>query len=289
MDEERFEVRDLRQKEKFIIDDFYLNGHAKVCGWQATLVYVSLCRHANKEQECFPSIKLIGEELKISRPTVIKGIKGLKNYNIIKTKKNRTKTGKWVNNTYILVDKKHWKGSQVKHVDLVSQVNENTQPSKRQFKNQVNDVDTKETHIKETHIKVKDITSLESKEVTSSKQPVDNSNHLKQPFPAPTSEQKRELAVLSAKLEDLRFNIFVFISKVKKVKGFYPPIKLMIQTANAVLKKKPENVWGYFTEVLKKELPNYFADLEIQEHQKYKEMPIVPSIKQIMVGIGKEV
>ena len=145
-------IIDKRIKEKFLMDDEYLNGQAKICGWQATLVYTVLCRHASKNQECFPSIMLMAEKLNISRPTVIKGLQNLEKYNVIQIIKNRN-LGQWINNTYILIDKSEWKKHQVNEVDTVHQVNENTSPSQREYKNQVNDVDSKETHIKETHIR----------------------------------------------------------------------------------------------------------------------------------------
>ena len=158
-------VIDKRVKEKFMMDDLYLNGQARVCGWQATLVYLSLCRHANISQESFPSIKLMAEELDISRPTVIKGLSNLEKYNVIEIKKSRGKSGKWLNNVYVLIDKSEWKDYQVIHDDTDNQVNDvDTAPSQREItaestsdQNQVNDVDTKETHIrkhkyKETHL-----------------------------------------------------------------------------------------------------------------------------------------
>ena len=76
-------IRDLRHKEKFVVDDEYLNGYAKICGWQATLVYLSLCRHASREQSCFPSLKLIAKEHSVSKDTILRGIKILSEWNII--------------------------------------------------------------------------------------------------------------------------------------------------------------------------------------------------------------
>lgn len=150
-------IIDKRRKEKFMVDDEYLNGQAKLCGWQGTIVYNSLCRHANIDQESFPSIKLMSEQHGVSRPTIIKGIENLEKRRVIEVKKTRTKDGKWLNNTYILTDKSEWDYSQVNVVDTASQVNENTQPSQRGLPDGVNDVDTKETHsegntFKETHI-----------------------------------------------------------------------------------------------------------------------------------------
>src|SRR4030067_1819756 len=121
-------IIDRRIKEKFLLDDAYLNGQAKICGWQATLVYLSLCRHANKEQESFPSIRLMSEELAVGRNTIIKGITNLERYNVIQTEKRRSKNGKWLNNTYILIDKSQWIRSQVPVEDLDSRVPVGTKP-----------------------------------------------------------------------------------------------------------------------------------------------------------------
>ena len=90
------------------MDDAYLNGQARICGWQATLVYLSLCRHSSSSQESFPSLKLISEELKIDKETVVKGLRNLEKYSVITIKKFRTNKGKWLNNTYILLDKSVW-------------------------------------------------------------------------------------------------------------------------------------------------------------------------------------
>lgn len=151
---EKFEVRDLRHKEKFQIDDAYLNGQAKICGWQATLVYLSLCRHADKDQEAFPSIQLIGEELKISKNTVLKGLAQLEKHKVIfKANRKRNKKGKWLNNIYALLDKKYWLGSQVPEKDLGSQVPVRDYPSPCEGLTQVPVRDTKDTHMKDTHMK----------------------------------------------------------------------------------------------------------------------------------------
>lgn len=150
---EKRRIVDKRKKEKFIIDDDYLNGMAKLCGWQGTIVYNSLCRHSNLQQESFPSIKLMREQHNVSRNTIIKGIYNLEKRKVIEIKKSRTKTGKWLNNTYILLDKSEWNFSQVPHKDLAIQVLVVTQPSPCEGHGVVHEKDTKETHSKETHYK----------------------------------------------------------------------------------------------------------------------------------------
>lgn len=104
MTEEKIIIRDLRRKEKFIIDDEYLNGYAKICGIFATGVYVSLCRHADKEQKAFPSIKRMAAELAISESSVKRGLKRLDEHRIIV----RERKGKMLTNRYYLLDKSEW-------------------------------------------------------------------------------------------------------------------------------------------------------------------------------------
>ncbi len=100
---EEFEVRDLRDKF-FLVDDAYLNGWARICGPYATLVYLTMCRHASKDQTCFPSVPLMADKLGISKRQVTRAIKILEFYNIIKVARQ---TGQ--KSLYWLVDKKYWK------------------------------------------------------------------------------------------------------------------------------------------------------------------------------------
>lgn len=149
-------IIDKRRKEKFMIDDRYLNGQARICGWQSTLVYNSLCRHANINQESFPSIRLMMEELAVGRNTILKGIKNLEKYNVIEIEKTRSKNGKWLNNSYTLVDKSDWIKSQVPKEDTASQVPLRTSPCPSQNKTK-SPTGTLRKHIegntdKETHI-----------------------------------------------------------------------------------------------------------------------------------------
>lgn len=103
-----FKVRDLRQKEKFVVDDIYLNGYAKVFGPVVSAIYISLCRHANKEQEAWPSEEKLAEEWSMSSRTARRAIKILKHSRLIDIEKVRVSDGKWMNNIYILLDKSEW-------------------------------------------------------------------------------------------------------------------------------------------------------------------------------------
>lgn len=103
---EKNKIRDIRKKY-FQVDDVYIDGYAKHCGIYATGVYISLCRHANKEQSCWPSHDKVAEELNISRSQVKRSLKILEKYNIIK----KIRIGKRQNNIYLLLDKSNWKES----------------------------------------------------------------------------------------------------------------------------------------------------------------------------------
>lgn len=103
-----FIVRDLRKKEKFFIDDSYLNSWAKYLTPSTTSVYISLCRHADKNQNCFPSQKLIAKEHGMGERTVRGKIAVLKALRIIGVKRDRNKKGRWYRNSYFLLDKSQW-------------------------------------------------------------------------------------------------------------------------------------------------------------------------------------
>ena len=105
MKKEEFEIRDIRKKEQFVVDDAYLNGYAKVCGVYASGVYMALCRHADiYHQTCFPSILLLAGKLDISKSQVIRALRTLEDWNIIRREKTEG-----LGNRYYLIDKKHWK------------------------------------------------------------------------------------------------------------------------------------------------------------------------------------
>ena len=123
IDKERFEVRDLRNKGKFVVDDKFLNGYARFVEIYAVGVYSSLCRHANKQQKCWPSVKKMAEELGCGKDSVIQALKRLRFWEIIKSKR----VGKQCTNRYYLLDKEGWKlidevsikeYSEVYHIDF---------------------------------------------------------------------------------------------------------------------------------------------------------------------------
>ena len=148
-----FQVRDLRRKEKFVIDDDYLNGWAKHLDPYTTVVYLSLCRHVDKEQKCFPSHELIAEEHGIGRRTVICRMKVLEEHNLVRKKeqKRSESSGKYLHNTYYLLDKSEWKKpTEYRQGHTVHRMSS-------QAPTECTGGHTKDTHIKDTHTISKDI------------------------------------------------------------------------------------------------------------------------------------
>jgi len=120
-----FEIRDLREKDRFVVDDKFLNGYARFLGIYAVGVYNSLCRHANRNQQCWPSVNRMAKELSICRNKVIDGLKYLEFWGIIK----KERSGKKLTNRYLLLSKRYWKTkneetlkefSEVYHVNFTS-------------------------------------------------------------------------------------------------------------------------------------------------------------------------
>lgn len=105
----QFQVRDMRHKGKFQIDDVYLNGYAKKVGVYGSAVYMSLCRHADTQQKCWPSIKKLAEEHDCSEKQISRAIKSLEDLNIIK----KLRLGKKLVNRYYLLDKSEWTNSPI--------------------------------------------------------------------------------------------------------------------------------------------------------------------------------
>jgi hypothetical protein len=167
---ELYRGRDKRNKGWFWIDNEYLNGYAKIFGPVGTAVYLSLCRHANSDQQCFPAMETIAEEIGASRQTVSKYLGLFEKHHLLSIEKERDgATKKWRNNVYTLLDKSLW-DSHVKQTDMDSHV-------KLTQNSHVNPVNNKETNIntKKTNI-VSDETFTSFEEYMESKGYTQNSS-----------------------------------------------------------------------------------------------------------------
>ncbi len=146
-----FKIRDKRSKGWFWLDNEYLNGFAKVFGATGTTIYISLCRHANSKQKCFPSQRLIGEELNLTDRVVRKYLKWFVNCRLISIKKER-KDGKFLNNIYTLLDKEEWLSPE-ECSSYGTRGTKKHSPEERSDIYQRNVVPIKETNSKNTNIR----------------------------------------------------------------------------------------------------------------------------------------
>lgn len=102
-------LRDMRVKEKFSINDRYYDEYAKICGPIATLAYMSLCRHVNEAQSCFPGQGTMADYLGVSRASINRGLRILKKWNIITIVGTKKEVGGiLIKNDYFLNDQSEW-------------------------------------------------------------------------------------------------------------------------------------------------------------------------------------
>lgn len=146
-------IRDKRNKGWFFLDNEYLNGYAKIFGAIGTAIYVSLCRHVDAEQKCFPSQELISKELAIAPRTVRKYLKMFADYNLIEVKRDKSDKGTWLNNTYYLIDKSEWKAVHRQQVPMDDQRQMTTEPEANDDTIQRQPLPTKNTNRKNTNKK----------------------------------------------------------------------------------------------------------------------------------------
>ena len=102
---DRFEVRDLRVKTRFAIDNRFQDDYAHILGPECSMTYYSLVRHANKEQKTWPSQKRIAAQVDQDRQWVGIYLHILQFFNIIRA----VRLGKMCTNRYYLIDEKYWR------------------------------------------------------------------------------------------------------------------------------------------------------------------------------------
>ena len=102
---ERFEVRDLRVKTRFAIDNAFYDEFTPIFGPTLSMVYVALVRHSNKEQKTWPSQIRIATQLGISRQWVNRQLQILEYFNLVR----KIRVGKMCTNRYYLIDEKQWR------------------------------------------------------------------------------------------------------------------------------------------------------------------------------------
>lgn len=103
-----FVIRDMRARDNFRVDDILVDKFAALLGPAAILVYLSLSRHVNREQEAWPGIKLMCRTLKMGPNTVVQAIRELERFGIIGVTRGKDSKNRQSVNVYILIDKSQW-------------------------------------------------------------------------------------------------------------------------------------------------------------------------------------
>lgn len=111
-----YEVRDVRAKNRFFIDNEFFDVWVPALGIHAFAVYAALCRHSNREQLAWPAQEKIARETGMSARQVIRMIKRLEEHRII----DRERVGKRVTNKYRLLDRNLWIRPEVKCTGVTS-------------------------------------------------------------------------------------------------------------------------------------------------------------------------
>jgi hypothetical protein len=150
MQQKLFKIRDKRQKGWFYLDNEYLNGLGKEMGPIGIAVYVSLCRHADQDQKCFPAQQTIAEEIGVGTRTVVNYLGRLEERNVIRKKRERTNDGKWLNNVYYLIDKTEWVYPSARDADGKPSANKDKAKC-RKMQSQVHQMHTNNTNKKYTN------------------------------------------------------------------------------------------------------------------------------------------
>lgn len=92
------------------IHNWYIDTYGKVFGVTGSVVYFSLCRHADSDGNCFPSEDLIARQWNITSRTVRTYINLLERAGVISVhRRSRNGLGKWRCNSYKLKNKNNWK------------------------------------------------------------------------------------------------------------------------------------------------------------------------------------
>ncbi len=100
-----FEVRDLREKEFFAVDNAFLDGKwLRLLKGCPTAVYFALCRHVDRQQVAFPSESYLAEETGYGERQVRRAVKTLETHRLIGVSREKRD-----HNIYSLLNRKHWR------------------------------------------------------------------------------------------------------------------------------------------------------------------------------------
>lgn len=268
MPNDGFIVRDSREGCFLWMDKQVMAYLSQTMGNSAMVVYSWLCYYANaKKQNCFPSFATLAEHTNLSRRTVIRLIKNLERAKVIAIEREHGR----VNIYKLLQVDLGWlyrMGGDI-HVtgDTVAPgVGAPMSPP----------VVSPEHH--EQYRFEQDLLNKAVRKVYSKRKAKYS------PYPQPSDEQLRSVAVLCCELS----NRIDLISLLKRYKAKYthpPPIEVLLKVCTKF--KTAEsigNAWGWLQKTLRDETALFNANKQVKEHQQLKQEPT--KLGDILAGIA---
>jgi DnaD/phage-associated family protein len=135
----------------YIIQNDVLDDYGAKIGPLGIAVYNALCRYASRDGTAFPSLQTISDLIGMSRPSVVKYLKVLKDCGLIAIDARTTDAGDSDSNIYTITNYSRGGGvvNDVNH--LVNDVNHRSKPA---LPGVVNDVNTNNTYMNNTQLPI---------------------------------------------------------------------------------------------------------------------------------------
>ena len=242
---------------------------SQTLGNSAMVVYSWLCYYANaKKQNCFPSFATLAEHTNLSRRTVIRLIKSLERAKVIAIEREHGRV-----NVYKLL--------QV-HLGCLYRMGGDIRVTSDTGDTGVGAPMTPPLVTPEHHEQYRfeqDLLNKAVRKVYSKRK----AKHL--PYPQPSDEQLRSVAVLCCELSD-HIDLIGFLKKYKAKYSYAPPFEVLDKVCKKFRTetKSISNAWGWFQKVLRAETALFNANREIKEHQQLKQEPT--NLGDILAGIA---
>ena len=97
------EITSRRKHPFYIVDNAVLDIYGPKIGPYGIAVYNALCRYADQEHTCYPSLKSIAKKTGMGRSTVISTLQKLADLKLIEVERRHSPKGDRASNLYILL------------------------------------------------------------------------------------------------------------------------------------------------------------------------------------------
>ena len=271
MAKEKIDIRDLRDGKFLWIDKAALDLVSRKTGSRGAAVYSWLCYYANyKAQDCFPSITTLAGHCGVTRRTVMRVIKQLELIRVI------------------AIDRTNGKHNVYKLLNVEGRLDQKTG-------DKIVTSDSTDTGVVSPMSPV--LVTPETPEQELYKQEITNKTNgcffnfwekVDLPYPLPSVEVFKELEGFCQEILS-EINLFKFILHYRNDKGYPPHPDALIKLCKQFKQDKGriKNVWGWFQRTVELQMRQFFAQMNIKEHERIKKEPTtVGRILAKMAGDG---